>query len=49
MTEAGPLELLSEDEGEDSDQRADIKLPGVTKGENYYTFYSFDVRELFRR
>ena len=30
MTEAGPLELLSGDEGED--RGPDIKLPGVTKG-----------------
>lgn len=32
MTEAGPLELLSGDEGADSDGDRDIKLPGVTKG-----------------
>ncbi len=32
MTEAGPLELLSGDEGENSDEGADIKLPGVVKG-----------------
>ena len=32
MTEAGPLDLLSEDEGEDSDGGTRIKLPGVTKG-----------------
>ena len=31
MTEAGPLELLSEEE-EDSDGGPDIKLPGVVKG-----------------
>ena len=31
MTEAGPLDLLSEDE-RDSDGDADIRLPGVTKG-----------------
>ena len=34
MTEAGPLDLLSGDENEDSDdQGRDIKLPGVRKGE----------------
>ena len=34
MTEAGPLSMLSEDEGDsDSEQRAgNIKLPGVMKG-----------------
>ena len=34
MTEAGPLSMLSEDEGDmDSDnETADIKLPGVRKG-----------------
>ena len=32
MTEAGPLELLSGDEGDSDDERAKIKLPGVAKG-----------------
>ena len=34
MTEAGPLSMLSEDEGEldDDEREADIKLPGVSKG-----------------
>lgn len=33
MTEAGPLDLLSGDEGEDSDDPGrGIKLPGVRKG-----------------
>ena len=30
MTEAGPIELLSEDEG--ISDREDIRLPGVRKG-----------------
>ena len=34
MTEAGPLELLSGDEEEDSDSGGrNIKLPGVIKGD----------------
>ena len=32
MTEAGPLGLISEDE-EDEETGADIKLPGVRRGE----------------
>lgn len=32
MTEAGPLEMFSGDEEENSDREADIKLPGVAKG-----------------
>lgn len=32
MTDAGPLDLLSGDEGEDGDGGPRIELPGVTKG-----------------
>ncbi len=32
MTEAGPLDLLSGDEGGSGDEGPDIKLPGVAKG-----------------
>ena len=35
MTEAGPLDLISEDEEDDEmgESGADIKLPGVHRGE----------------
>lgn len=32
MTEAGPLSMLSEDEGSSDEETADIKLPGVKEG-----------------
>ena len=34
MTEAGPLELLSEDEG--VSDKEDIRLPGVRKGTQFW-------------
>lgn len=33
MTEAGPVDLLSEDERDSDEGEVSIKLPGVTKGE----------------
>ena len=33
MSEAGPLDLISEDEDEDDAAGTDIKLPGVHRGD----------------
>ena len=41
MTEAGPLSLISDEDSDDSDRERSraIKLPGVTKGILYYTYF----------
>ena len=41
MTEAGALDLISEDEEEGEEAGADIKLPGVHRGPCVYKHESF--------